>query len=633
MSIVREDRERHKTFLRRVLMLGCAKGALLTALAGRLYYLQILEGEKYKTLAEDNRISLRLLSPERGRILDRFGAAVADNRDNFRVLLVRELAPDVSETLRRLGQLIPVSDYDRKRVLRDIAKKRAFVPVTVKENLAWEQVARIEGRIADLPGLSIERGNSRNYEYGADMAHVLGYVAAVSERELNGDPLLELPGFRIGKSGIEKFYDYELRGAAGAKQVEINAYGREIRELSRKEASSGKEVVLTIDSGLQVFVQQRLLSEQSAASVVLDIETGDVLALGSIPSFSPTAFDTGLSQGQWDALVNNPMFPLTNKAIAGAYAPGSAFKMVVALAALAEGISPENYTVFCNGHITLGTARFHCWKRSGHGRVNMLQSLQHSCDVFYYNVSRHLGIGKIAAMAERLGLGRPVGIDLPGEKGGLVPSRGWREANIGGPWQVGETLVASIGQGFVLATPLQLAVMVARIASGRAVRPCLARGYRELGQGYGYGVPPFESLNISQSHLDSVLKGMDLVVNDRGGTAYRARIKERGWEMAGKTATSQVRRISLEERQAGVLQNDSLPWRRRDHALFVGVAPLHRPRYSCAVVVEHGGSGAAVAAPICRDILTEVQRRNTAGREALVLENTVPPGLFRRGAL
>ncbi|WP_343560122.1 penicillin-binding protein 2 [Kiloniella sp. b19] len=626
MSMINEDQDRHKVFGRRALMLGCAKIALLSTLVGRLYYLQVIEGEKYKTLAEDNRISLRLLPPERGKILDRFGTPLADNRDNYRVVIVREQTPDIAETLRRLGQLIPITGSDRRRIERDMKRKRAFVPVTVKENLSWSQVASIEALIGDLPGISIDRGNTRDYPYGADMAHVLGYVASVSEKDLNGDPLLELPGFRIGKNGIEKLHDDALRGSAGTKEVEINAYGREIRELRRQEGTSGKEIILTLDAGLQTFVHQRLLSEQSAAAVVMDIENGDVLALGSIPSFDPAAFNLGLSSKQWSSLINNPMFPLTNKAIAGLYAPGSTFKMLVALAAMEEGIGAHSHTVYCNGFTRLGNARFHCWKRGGHGRMNLIESLQHSCDIYYYDVSRRIGINKIAAMANRLGLGQPVGLDLPGEKGGVIPTRAWKEANIGEPWQVGETLIASIGQGYVLATPLQLAVMTARLASGgKKVVPRLARGYREGNRRVAYPVPEFEDLGLNPEHLRMVFQGMDEVVNNPRGTAYRARIREEGWEMAGKTGTSQVRRITLAERQAGVFRNEDLPWRRRDHALFVGFAPMHKPRYACAVIVEHGGSGSKVAGPICSDILREVQRRRSAELQPFPLNEDASP--------
>ncbi|RDD63612.1 penicillin-binding protein 2 [Ferruginivarius sediminum] len=616
MALLNEDHGRFKTFSRRALMLGGGKLALLGLLAGRMYYLQVVEGEKYATLAEDNRVSLRLLPPPRGRILDRFGAPLAVNNQNYRVLLVAEQANDMTTTLDRLTRIIPIDESDRERILREVRQKRAFVPVTVRENLSWEKVSQVEVNAPDLAGISIDVGQTRHYPHGAEMAHVLGYVAAVAEHELTGDPLLELPGFRVGKSGLEKRYDEKLRGSAGTSQVEVNAVGRTIRELKREEGQPGSDLILTLDGELQGFVQRRLSGEKSASSIVLDVETGDVLAMGSVPSYDPNAFNFGLSNSEWRALVNNPQHPLTNKAIGGLYNPGSTFKMVVALAALEAGIG-AGHEVYCPGFYKLGNARFHCWRRWGHGKLNMVEGIKNSCDVYFYELARRVGIDRIAEMAKRFGLGETVGIDLPGERGGTVPTKEWKRAYIGEPWQGGETLVAAIGQGFVLTTPLQLAVMTARLASGKAVRPHLAHGL----SGRDEDVTPvveraFPDLEVPLPHLDVVRAGMDAVVNEKGGTAYGKRIRQEGWEMAGKTGTAQVRRITMAERRQGVIKNEDLPWRRRDHALFVGFAPVDKPRYCCAVVVEHGGGGSTTAAPIVRDVLVETQRRDPARRGA-----------------
>ena len=614
-----EDVERQRAFSRRGLLLGGAQALLLTGLAARMYYLQVVEADRYKTLAEDNRINLRLLPPPRGRILDRFGYALASNRQNFRVVLVREQAGDVERVLNALSQLMALDEHDYKRVLREVSRKRGFVPVTVRENLTWDEVSRVEVNGPDLPGVSIEMGQIRDYPYASSMSHVLGYVAAVAERDLTGDPLLELPGFRIGKNGIEQKYDLSLRGSAGNSQIEVNAYGRVIRELNREEGKPGDELVLTVDGGLQTFVHQRLMSEKSASAVVMDTETGDVLALASVPSYDPNAFNIGLTVKQWNDLINDPLKPLNNKAIAGLYAPGSTFKMIVALAALKAGIGPD-HRAFCPGFMTLGRARFHCWKRHGHGWVDMIRGIQHSCDIFFYDVSRKVGVDNIAAMARIFGLGEPVGIDLYGEKGGVIPTRDWKLANIGEPWQGGETLVASIGQGFVLTTPLQLAVMTARLATGKAVVPRLTRGVRAESEDPAAAPPPapdFAPLDVPEAHLALMREAMDAVSNHPRGTAYRARIEDEGWELAGKTGTSQVRRITMAERAAGVTKNEQLPWRRRDHALFVSYAPVHKPRYCCAVVVEHGGGGSKVAAPIARDILIETQRRDPVAHPSL----------------
>lgn len=625
MAYVHEDQTRFKSFSRRTLLLAGAKTTLLASLIGRMYYLQVVKGERYRTLAEDNRINLRLLAPPRGRIVDRFGTALADNRADFRVVVVPEQTPDLARTLDDLARIITVDEADRNRILREVGRRRPFVPVTVRDNLSWFQVSRVEVNAPGLPGVAIEMGETRHYPFGEPMTQILGYVAAVAEHELTGDPLLELPGFRIGKTGVERRFDDELRGTAGTSQVEVNAVGRVIRELSRDVGKPGRELVLSVDAGLQNFVHQRLLSERSVAAVVMNVHDGEVLALSSTPSYDASAFNIGLSGRQWRDLINDPLGPLNNKAIAGTYAPGSTFKMIVALAALEAGIGP-GHRAFCPGFMELGRARFHCWKEHGHGWVAMHDGIKQSCDVYFYDLARRTGIDRISEMAVRLGLGAATGIELPGERAGVIPTRDWKLATIGEAWQGGETLVTAIGQGFVLATPLQLAVMTARLANGGyAVRPTLVRGFRdELAGGQDQrasaeatathvaevAASRFPSLGLSEAHLAVVTDAMDAVTNDQRGTAYRSRIDQEAWAMAGKTGTSQVRRISLSERQGGVKKNEELEWRYRDHGLFVGYAPVHRPRYCCAVVVEHGGSGSRSAAPIVRDILIETQRRD-----------------------
>ncbi len=614
MAGARDDHSRYRAFTRRALLLGAGQGLLLSTLAGRMYYLQVLERDRYATLAEDNRINLRLLAPPRGRIVDRFGLPIADNMQNYRVLLVREQSPDLERTLDDLQKIIEISDYDRARVLREAKGKRGFVPVTVRENLTWQQVSQIEVNAPDLPGVSIDVGQIRHYPFADPMTHVLGYVAAVSEDELTDDPLLELPGFRIGKNGIERQHDLALRGTAGSSQIEVNALGRVIREINREEGDRGRELVLTLDAGLQLFVHEQLSQHKSATCVVMDIENGEILALDSVPSYDPNVFSLGISARQWTQLVNDPLSPLTNKAVAGLYAPGSTFKLLVALAALEAGISP-NETTYCSGMTKLGNARFHCWKKHGHGTKDMIGAIKHSCDIYFYEMSKRVGIDRISEMATRFGLGELAGIDLPGESPGVVPTREWKLGAIGEPWQLGETLVTAIGQGFILTTPLQLAVMTARLATGKKVVPRLTRGFRDVeGQGpvISPETAPFEDMEVSPAHLKIVHRAMDAVVNETRGTAFWRRIHQEGWEMAGKTGTSQVRRITKAEREAGVKKNEELPWRFRDHALFVAYAPVHKPRYCCAVLVQHGGGGSKVAAPIARDVLIEVQRRDPA---------------------
>lgn len=610
------DNDRHKLFNRRTAMLAGGKALLLSVLAGRLYYLQVIESERFQTLADENRINLRLLPPPRGRITDRFGVPIADNQQNYRVLLIPEDARDIERVLNALGQVIELDDFDRRRIFRDVKRNRGFVPVTVRENLSWENAARIEVNAPDLPGVMIDVGQSRSYPHGEDLAHVLGYVAAVSPDEQTGDPLLELPGFRIGKAGLEKIHDLALRGKGGTSQVEVNAYGRVIRELERREGEPGAEVQLTIDIGLQRMVSKRL-GEESAAAVVLDIHTGDVLAMSSNPAFDPNAFNRGLSTAEWRALVSNPRAPLTNKTIAGRYAPGSTFKMAVLLAALEKGVVSPDTEVFCPGHMELGNARFHCWKEHGHGHVDADAAIAQSCDVYFYEVARRTGIERIAAMAKRLGFGEALGIDLPGERDGLVPTPKWKRGAYEAAWHKGETVITGIGQGYLLVTPLQLAIMTARLANGGfAVRPRLTKAVGRTTDTDASPATPFESLNLPARHLELIRQAMSNVMNSPFGTAWRSRIDDPGWEMGGKTGTVQVRRITKAEREQGVIKNEDLPWKDRDHALFVGFAPVDNPRYAVSVIVEHGGSGSKAAAPIARDILLEVQRRDSSRRVA-----------------
>ena len=613
---MRGETGRANLFTRRAIIVGGAQALLTAGLAGRLYQLQVVDSERYQVLADENRINMQLLPPSRGRIFDRFGQVLAENRLNYRLIVVPEAALNLDRALDQIAALVPIEDHDRERVLREARRKQQFVPITVRENLTWEEVSQIEVNAPDLPGVMIDVGSRRLYAFGRDTVHIVGYVGAVNESdlELTDDPLLTLPDFRIGKNGAEKVLESSLRGEAGSRQVEVNAYGRVIRELNRRTGRPGDDQLLTIDLGLQQYVAARF-GEESGSAVVLDVHSGEILALASMPSYDPNLFTSGISQRQWRELIGHPRFPLSNKAIAGQYSPGSTFKMIVALAALESGELSPHHRFFCNGSLKLGKRRFRCWRRYGHGHVDMVKGLQESCDVYFYEVAKRVGIDRIAAMSERFGFGEKLDIELPGEKPGLVPTREWKLAMIGEPWQGGETLIVGIGQGYLLTTPLQLAVMVARIANGGiAVEPrILAEVIRE-GQPIQQEREAFAPMGISPAHFDIVREGMLKVVNDPKGTAYRARIEEPALAMAGKTGSVQVRRISEREHRTGVIKNEDRPWEERDHALFVAYAPLERPRYGVAVVVEHGGSGGSVAAPIARDILREVQRRDPSAR-------------------
>lgn len=644
------EKTRSRSFSRRAALLMGGQLAIMGGLGARLYYLQIIESERYRTLAEENRINFQLIAPPRGFIVDRNGDYVAINVQNYRIVLVREQAENaggLDAVLFKLSQLMELDDHTITRVQREARRRLAFVPITVAENLSWAEVSRIGVNQPDLPGVSIDVGQTRHYPYLEHMAHVIGYVSAVSEQDLTGDPLLELPGFRIGQSGIEKHYDLALRGASGTSKVEVNALGRVIREIDRQEGQPGQEVKLTLDMRLQDYAGRRMAGEKAASAVVMDVHTGDVHALVSVPSFDPNAFSEGIGAEEWQSLVRNPYGPLTNKAIAGQYAPGSTFKMAVALAGLENGISPD-HRVYCPGHMELGDRRFHCWKRHGHGLMTMTDAIAESCDVWFYDVARRVGVDRIASVCRRLGLGETTGIELLGEADGLIPTRQWKREALGQPWHMGETLVVGIGQGFVLTTPLQLAVMTARLVNGgKAVLPRLtypAQGFAKDGTPlpvddslngidlngrhagaevadvqpgspafdgasvflHGDRQPVFEDLGFKKEHLDAMRVAMDEVVNGEKGTARKSALSIPGYTMAGKTGTSQVRRISSAERESGIRSGDEIAWRLRDHALFVGYAPAHNPRFAVSVVVEHAEGGSVAAAPIARDLLEKV---------------------------
>jgi penicillin-binding protein 2 len=585
---------------RRIFLLGGAKLGLVGVLISRLYYLQVIEADKYRTMSDQNRINSQLLPPTRGQILDRRGIPIALNTPAYRVELVAENSTDTLTTLRRLQTILPIAEDDLQEIQAKQHHQRSFLPITIAEDISWGDLTRIELNLPDLEGISVKENKKRSYPFGGIASHLLGYVAKPAPDDATDSPVLMLPEMRVGKGGLEKFYDENLRGTPGLLHQEVNASGRVVRELDRQESSQGVDLKCSVDIRLQEFAYQRLASQLSASAVVVDVLTGEILTMASVPGFDPSLFFHGIDVANWKDLTSDTYRPLTNKATTGQYAPGSTFKPITALSILKKGIDPTE-RVMCPGQYRLGNATFHCWKKGGHGYVDMIGAIQHSCDVYFYEMSRRVGVDAIAEMARQFGLGRKTEIDLPEEQPGLIPTTDWKKGALGESWRDGETLVAAIGQGFVLATPLQLALMTAQIANGGyRLAPSLTADRKPM-------VPT--RLGIDPAWLSIVTEGMNRVTNDKKGTAYAARISLAGMEMAGKTGTSQVRRISKDERRTGVVKNDDLPWPRRDHALFIAYAPVSHPRFSCAVVVEHGGGGSAVAAPIARDILVECQTR------------------------
>ncbi|MGJ8610874.1 MAG: penicillin-binding protein 2 [Octadecabacter sp.] len=606
----KEIEESARRLSRRAMLLGTAQFGIIAALGARMGSMQVDQADTFRMLAEENRINIGLLPPARGLIFDINGVVLADNEQHFTITMTREGAGDVDEALARLNRIIALDPERMEKAREELKTRSPFVPVTVAERISRDDISRVSVNAPALPGVAVELGRSRIYPQGLDMAHVVGYVGPVSDYDLSRiedqDPLLQIPRFQIGKTMVENRLERDLRGSAGNRRVEVNAAGRVMRELDRVEGQPGADVQLTIDAKLQNYIQARL-DGQSAAAVVIDVTNGDIAGIGSAPSFDPNVFVQGISTTLWNELnerdvdVNLHRRPLAAKTVQGTYPPGSTFKMVTALAALEDGVVGPDETVRCVGHTDVFDVRFHCWRRSGHGNMDLNNSLKQSCDVYYYDIAQRVGIDKIAAMGRKLGLGERHDLPMSAIRTGLMPDKAWKREARGEDWRIGDTVNASIGQGYVATSPLQLCVMAARIATGRAVKPRLVRSIDGVEEPSGAG----ESLGLNENNLRRVRRGMFDVVNNSRGTGYRSRIAVEEFKMAGKTGTSQVRRITADERARGVTSNSDLPWNRRDHALYVAFAPADNPKYAVAVVVEHGGGGSTAAAPIARDVMLQ----------------------------
>ncbi|WP_017668280.1 penicillin-binding protein 2 [Sandarakinorhabdus sp. AAP62] len=595
-----DDPVRRMAFSRRALLLGAGMAGTGALLAGRMAWLAVFEGERYQLRAQENRIQDRLIPPRRGWIVDRNGKPIALNRPDYRLELRPAEVDDLDAALIAIRSVIDIDVGEEQRIRDDCASQPSFMPVVVRQNLTWPEFSACNVRLATLPGVTPVQSFSRFYPEADRFAHLVGYVGAPTPEQYREEknPLLIYPGFRIGKDGIERFEDKRLRGQAGSAQVEMTARGELVRELGTQPDRPGDTLRLTINRDLQNYAARRL-GDNSASVIVMDCITGDVLCMVSMPAYDPNIFSRRVPATLWNALQKDDHTPLLNKSAMGLYPPGSTFKMVTTLAALKAGIDPAE-SVGCSGKYRLGNNTWHCHARRGHGTVDMARALPLSCDTYFYAMGRRVGIDAIADMARRLGLGQEYPLPLPGQADGIVPDKAWKQRRFGpdprkGNWREGETLNAAIGQGYIITNPLQLAVMTARLASGKAVMP------RLIGEG---SPAEFPSLGIPEWHLELVRQGMVDVVNARHGTARAARSPVGDVLFAGKTGTAQVRRISAAERRTGVIRNEALPWKQRDHALFVAFAPAGAPRYACSVILEHGIAGGRYAAPIARDVLS-----------------------------
>ena len=602
------------SFSRRAVVLGAAQGAVAMVLAGRMTWLSVFENERYRLMAESNRVNLTLTPPRRGWIVDRKGMPLANNRTDFRVDLIPDRIEDKEKVLGTLTQILGLTPEDLARIDTDLKRAAGFQPVQVMENLDWDRFAAVSVRLPELPGVAPTRGYARNYPLGAAIGHLVGYVGAASAEQFKKekDPLLVTPGFKLGKDALEKMLEPQLRGAPGAKRVEVTAHGRLVRELETRADKPGANVRLTIDAGLQEYAARRL-GTNSGSAVVIDVETGDILAMVSMPSYDPNSFSDGISQSEWKMLSEDDHVPLMNKVLQGLYPPGSTVKPMNGLALMHAGIDPHA-RVSCSGALRVGNGVFHCHKRRGHGPLDLKNAIMQSCDIYFYEMVRRVGYDAVAPIARSLGLGQKFDLPFSTQRFGTVPDSAWKLKRYKSAWTVADSLNASIGQGYVLANPLQLAVMASRIASGRALAPRLLAGLP---------LQPAPLLAATPEQLAIVRDAMFGVVNS-GGTGGAARIQVPGITLGAKTGTAQVRRITMAERRSGVLKNASLPFKLRDHALFVCFAPVENPKYAAAIVLEHNGHTVRnLDTPLIgRDIMTFLFDRDRAIKSLHEVEPT-----------
>ncbi len=589
------------TFTRRAMFVGGVQAAIGLVVASRMSYIAVADNEKYKLLAESNRVNLTIIPPRRGWFIDRYGKPIANNRSDFRVDIIPDRLVNKEATIATLAELLSLDSDEVDRINRELKTAQGFQPVQVADGLDYERFAAVSVRLPDLPGVSPRQGYSRYYPTGAAVGHLIGYVGTVSAEEYqkNKNPLLITPGFKVGKDGLEKTLEKSLQGQPGAKRTEVTARGKIVRELTTRPDIPGKPVQLTIDIDLHNYAARRLGLE-SGSVVIFDCLTGDILTMASMPCYDPNSFSDGIGRVEWKMLNSDDHIPMLNKALQGLYPPGSTLKPMAGLAMLKNGIDPEE-KVNCGGGYRLGNRVFKCLGR--HGPMDMKSAIMKSCNTYFYSMAHRIGYDAIAPAARELGLGQEFELPFPSQRYGTVPDSAWKKRKYDQEWTASDTLNAVIGQGYIIASPFQLALMSARIASGLNIQPEILLRKR--------AAPT--PLSFPKEHLDIVREGMNLVVNG-AGTAVRSKLQLENIAMGGKTGTAQVRRI------AGSQRGQSGAWKYRDHGLYVCFAPVDQPRYGAAVVIEHGMGGARAAAPIAKDVLTFIYDREQAMASLEALE-------------
>ena len=590
-----DQKKQVSLYNRRTFILFLLKLSLFSAVGWRLYNIQILDSSKYKTMSKKNQIDLEIIFPVRGKIFDRNKVLIAKNEKVYDVYLIPENTKSINNTLNALSQFIDIDFAKRRKVMELSTQVKKFEKIKIFENISWSVLEKIETNKYNLEGIFIAEDYLRVYPYKDQLSHLLGYISKPNQQELTLPFISKMPNLDIGKEGLEKSFNPLLVGKAGQREIEVNSNGRIIREISKVDSIRGEEVSLSIDLRIQQYAINLLKSHRAGSINVINIKNGEILCMASTPTYDPNKIIQKPNKEYWESILANSLSPLTNRSIQGLYSPGSTFKMIVAIAALKHGIINIDTIHSCTGKIGFGNRLYHCWKTNGHGKMNVTDAIKQSCDVFFYEISKKLGIDKIAEVAKDFGLGQSYDISMPNQKTGIVPNKKWKKEKIGESWYAGETLISAIGQGFVLTNPFQLAVMTSIIASnGKIVEPTIIKD----------NPVSFKTNEKYSNEIKIIKKAMFQVVNEKKGTAFKSRLED--IKFAGKTGTSQVRRISLSERESDDFREKEQEWKNRDHALFVGYMPYDNPKYSISVIIEHGGSGASTAAPIAKQIFNYI---------------------------
>ena len=595
---------------RRMFILAAAKAIILGGIVSRLFFLQVKENKKYLTLSDKNRIREWKLPPVRGNFQDYFGNTIAGNFEAYQLHIIPEQVENFKYTINRIKNILDLSDEQFQKILKKKKEIKSWETLIVADNLSWKNFSKINNHLYDLNGVKPIISISRNYPYKENYTHILGYVSQANENDILSSEIIKdkfVQGLKVGKIGLEKSFENSLIGNNSIERYEVNAYGRRINQLAFQSGDKGKTIKLTIDTEIQKLANQ-LLTDKAGSICVMDIFTGQVIAMHSSPSFDPNAFVFGISQEEWQLIRNNPMKPLVNKSLSGNYSPGSTIKPIVALSALENGIINTNFTVKCTGKTEMYGQTYHCWKKKGHGFVSLRNAMKQSCDTYFYEIARKLGVDKLSITAKKFGLGEEVFGDLFGiEKKGLIPSTQWKKNALGKGWLLGETMITGIGQGYIQTTPIQLCLMTAQIANGgHKIYPQIVINNDIKDQPND----KYKRLYKDYKNIKIIQDAMFGSTNEVMGTSYRSRISDPKYQFAGKTGTAQVKRITEKDRVLD-LKTLEIPYEERDHALYIAFGPYKNPRYALSILVEHGGNGSTTAAPMAKKLFKLIIDRHS----------------------